>query len=719
MNDVCERRVEVAGPIAVPGRSCWRTARAERVGFLVDAAAYFRAFKAAALSARHSILIVGWDVNSRTQLEFPDAAPPEVPNELGPLLDYLARRREGLRINVLSWDSPLIYAPDREWVPQARFDWFTHPRLCFALDDQHPIGASHHQKIVVIDDSIAFVGGIDLTIGRWDEPDHKPIDPRRRNPDGSAYEPYHDVQVAVSGQAAEAIGHIARDRWLRATGQTLPPATASEIAWTQTLPVDLRDVDISIARTYPAWRGRSETREVEQLFLDSLASAKEAVYIENQYFTATRIGRVLVDRLAEEDCPEIVMVVPQEPTGWLEQTAMGIRQRWWFARLREADRHGRFRAYIPVVGEAGEVAVKVHAKVMAADSRLLRIGSANLNNRSLGLDSECDLAIEGAPGTSTSTSIQRFRDRLLAEHLHTSPHRVSQEAERRGSLIAAIEALRGPGRSLKPFPDTPLDDFDAAIAESELLDPSATWGPERIADELTGHTSERSTLRKALFRLAVVAVALLCLAALWRWGPLSAVADAAALAAWSERLRGEWMTSLALLAAYVVGGAVMFPILILIIATGLVLGPLVGLLVAATGSLLSALAGYGLGVILGRGTLARLSGGRLDRVSRHLARRGLLSVTLIRLLPLAPFTLVNMAAGASHIGFRDFVLGTMLGMAPGIVAITLFSGQLGEVMRAPSALNLGLLAALLLAILSVGIWSWRRFVRGRDGGARA
>jgi len=693
--------------------------RADRLAYLVDAAAYFRAFKTAALLARHSIFIVGWDVNSRTQLEFPEVARPGVPNELGPLLDHLARQRNGLQINVLSWDSPLIYAPDREWVPQARFDWFTHPRLCFALDNQHPFGASHHQKIVVIDDSIAFVGGIDLTAGRLDEPAHRPCDPRRRNADGTTYGPYHDIQVAVGGQAAEALGAIVRARWQRATGRTPPPARAAADLWPEGVPADLADFDVAIARTYPTWKGRSETREIEQLFLDSLTGARKTVYIENQYFTAACVAQTILERLAEPDCPEIVLVVPEEPTGWLEQTAMGIKQRFWLGRLREADRHGRFRVYMPVVGEAGDIGVKVHAKVMTADGRFLRIGSANLNNRSMGLDSECDLALEGQPGSAAAATIARFRDSLIAEHLGTSPECVAAELEARGSLIEAIESLRGAGRSLKPFPTVPADRIDTIVAESEFLDPPATLEPERTADELTGDASEQSMLRKALIRLAVVSVALLGFAALWRWGPLSTVADTATLAAWSEELRSEWMTSLALLAAYVIGGAVMFPILVLIVATGLILGPLVGLLVATTGSLLSALTGYGLGVILGRGTLARLSGGGLDRVSRHLARRGLLSVTLIRLLPLAPFALVNMAAGASHISFRDFMLGTMLGMAPGIVAITLFSGQLGEVLRAPSPLNIGLLVALILGILSVGIWSWRRFVRGRGGGLRA
>jgi phosphatidylserine/phosphatidylglycerophosphate/cardiolipin synthase-like enzyme len=344
--------------------------------------------------------------------------------------------------------------------------------LCFALDSQHPLGASHHQKIAVIDDCIAFVGGIDLTASRLDEPEHRPYDPRRRNPDGTSYPPYHDAQVAVDGPAAQALGQIARDRWTRATGQRLRPSEPSAECWPDGLGVDVEKVDVAIARTYPTWKRREETREVEKLFLDSLASARETVYIENQYFTAACVARVLVERLSQADCPEIVLVVPQEPTGWLEQTAMGIKQRYWMAGLREADRHGRFRVYMPVVGDNGEIGVKVHAKIMVADDRFLRIGSANLNNRSMGLDSECDLALEGEPGSPEATAITSLRDRLVAEHLGTSRERVAEEIGRHGSLIEAIEALRGPGRSLHPFPEVAPDSIDTVVAQSDLLDPA-------------------------------------------------------------------------------------------------------------------------------------------------------------------------------------------------------------------------------------------------------
>src|SRR5690606_33261766 len=151
-----------------------------------------------------------------------------------------------------------------------------------ALDDQHPLGASLHQKLVVIDDAVAFVGGIDLTIDRLDDPSHRPDDPRRCNADGSSYAPLHDVQAAVDGPAARALAAVARERWERATGTVLAPVEAESDPWPDELPVDIADAEVAIARTYPPWRGARAIREVERLHLASIAQARETIYIENQ-----------------------------------------------------------------------------------------------------------------------------------------------------------------------------------------------------------------------------------------------------------------------------------------------------------------------------------------------------------------------------------------------------------------------------------------------------
>ena len=96
----------------------------------------------------------------------------------------------------------------------------------FGFDDHHPVGASHHQKIVVVDDQLAFCGGIDLTGHRWDTSAHRPDEPARKTPLGKAYGPYHEVQAMVTGPAAASLGVLARDRW-RALGAERMPSVDS------------------------------------------------------------------------------------------------------------------------------------------------------------------------------------------------------------------------------------------------------------------------------------------------------------------------------------------------------------------------------------------------------------------------------------------------------------------------------------------------------------
>lgn len=120
----------------------------------------------------------------------------------------------------------------------------------FAIDGAHPLGSVHHQKIVVVDDAVAFCGGIDLTLDRWDTRAHEHVNRHRRTARRS-YGPRHDVGAAVDGAAARALGEQALARWQTATQQALAPVEARHSAWPGKLEPTLRNVDIGIALTLP------------------------------------------------------------------------------------------------------------------------------------------------------------------------------------------------------------------------------------------------------------------------------------------------------------------------------------------------------------------------------------------------------------------------------------------------------------------------------------
>src|SRR5262245_35323620 len=195
----------------IPGRNCYRAARARRVSLLVDGEAIFEAFVQAALRARRSIVIVGWDFHSRTELHH---GLDGVPGMLGDFLNFLAKRRRRLDIRVLTWDYPVLFAKGRELSPIYGLGWRPHRRVRLRYDDRAPVGASQHQKLVVIDGSLAFCGGLDLTRSRWDTKEHTPGDARRINEgDEAHYAPFHDTVMAMDGEAARVLEEIVRDRW--------------------------------------------------------------------------------------------------------------------------------------------------------------------------------------------------------------------------------------------------------------------------------------------------------------------------------------------------------------------------------------------------------------------------------------------------------------------------------------------------------------------------
>lgn len=311
-----------------PGRNCWRREHADRFKLLIDAADYFRVLRMALLNAQRSVYILGWDIDSRTVLA-PGVTDDGLPAQLGDLLHALAERQPDLQLHVLNWDYAMLYALEREWMMARKPGRPRNKRLHFRTDARHPVGASHHQKIVVIDDKLAFVGGLDLTRCRWDTPEHLPDHPLRRDPDGRPYAPFHDVQAMVDGDAARALGELARRRWSLAgyAERRVPAQDAlalpAEDPWPQGVEPDLCDLQVGISRTEPAYEGRPGVFEVRELYLDAIAGAQECLFFENQYFTSNVLSEAIGARLREPQGPEVAVISPQTQSGWLEQATMG------------------------------------------------------------------------------------------------------------------------------------------------------------------------------------------------------------------------------------------------------------------------------------------------------------------------------------------------------------------------------------------------------------
>ena len=194
-----------AKSILVEGDTVWQIVTADRLAFLIDPAEYFAALHEALGRAQRSVMILAWVIHSQLRLVRNGDADDQ-PAKLVEFLTYLVEKRPDLHIRIACWDHSLIYTLDREMLTQVRMGWATPERLHFELDSHHPPGASLHEKVVVIDDEVAFLGGIDAGRYRWDTSAHEPDDPRRVAPTGESYPPFHDLQTVVGGPAARVLG---------------------------------------------------------------------------------------------------------------------------------------------------------------------------------------------------------------------------------------------------------------------------------------------------------------------------------------------------------------------------------------------------------------------------------------------------------------------------------------------------------------------------------
>ena len=691
-----------SGPLLSPGRNCWRIEHASRLGFLVDGSEYFTAVRAALKEARREIFVLGWDIDSRMWL-VPGGAADGFPDPLKEFLNALVAARPELNVYVLSWDFALLFALEREWLGRLKFGWTTRPRLHFQFDDHHPTGASHHQKLVVVDDRLAFVSGLDLTRNRWDTPGHLPADPLRHNADGAPYAPFHDVGIVVDDAVAGALGELARERWHRATGRRVQaPAAAGTASWPPTVPIALNDVAVAIVRTEPEFDGLLAIAETRQMHLDAIAAARKKIFAENQYFTSSVIADAFEARLAEPDGPEIVVISPMTQSGWLEVSTMGVLRARVHRRLVRADTHHRYRMYCPWLGETADPSARclnVHSKVLAIDDDFLSIGSANLSVRSMNLDTECNLAIEARGEPRVRAAIAALRARLLGEHLDRDHAAVAAALEREGTMIGAIDALRGEGRSLRPLGVTAEDEWASVLADQPMIDPAEPIDVESVVSGVVAR-HERKPASGRVVLLALLLFALFALALAWRYTPLHEWVNVRSLVEVSDSFASSPLAPVIVVGGFVLAGLIVMPVTMLIAATGIVFGPWLGMLYSLIGATLSAVFVYAIGRRLGRDTVRRFAGRRINDLSRRIARRGLTAMIVVRMLPLAPFSIINLVAGASHLAFRDFVLGTVLGIAPGTIVIVFFVDRIVAAVRHPGPLTFALLA--IVAGIAIG-----------------
>jgi phospholipase D1/2 len=449
-------------PIVEEPRNVFAIAEADQSALLIDACVYYQTVYRALEQAQHYAVLSGWQFDSGVPLlRGKDAERATRPVTLLKFLHALCEERPELTIYLLAWDFSVAYLSEREWLQGIKFTYSTNPRVRFEWDEHPVAGASHHQKFVVVDGAVGFLGGIDICDARWDDCDHREHNPQRVNLEGEPCKPYHDVQAALTGDAVRPLIDVFVDRWQRATGDGLKLELASagarsrfdlaRLSQGHAQPVGCKLAAFS--RTQQDERARpAEVCEIRELLSDALKAAERLIYAETQYFTSRSIAAVLLERMQNDRLPklEIVLCMPHGADSPKEKLALGDTQEAVLYALRETARqtgHELRLLYSASRAEDGcEIPTFIHAKLLIVDDQLLMVGSPNLTERSMGLDTEIAVTWyrDGEhEDQDTRHCVRNVRTRLLGEHAGVD----ANEFEMESGLCAKIDDLIASGKS--------------------------------------------------------------------------------------------------------------------------------------------------------------------------------------------------------------------------------------------------------------------------------
>ena len=360
------------------------------VEVLIDGAEALPRIAAEIESARSHVHIAGWHVAPWFALTRDGTR-----QELRSLLEEIAER---IDVRVLVWaGSPLpLFHPDRGDVGGVRHAFEHGSRIRFATDAKERPMHCHHEKLVIVDDRVAFVGGIDLTDyagDRWDTSAHV-----ARGAVG-----WHDAALRLRGPIVADVADHFRLRWREITGDALPAPSA---------PATAGDVELQFVRTVPERIYDAVPRgdfRILEAYTRALRSAQKLVYLENQFYWSSEIAEILEHKMTHPPSDEfrLVLVLPVDPNDGGDDT------RGQLADLLECDRHrGRVLACsLTALGDLGPCPVYVHAKIGIVDDRWFTLGSANLNEHSLFNDTEVNIV------TCDRALARATRIKLWAEHL--------------------------------------------------------------------------------------------------------------------------------------------------------------------------------------------------------------------------------------------------------------------------------------------------------------
>lgn len=696
-----------------PEKNCWRSSEAEFAALLIDCENFYRAIHNAICKAKHSIFIIGWDIDSRIRLlRGEEERNSPWPSVISDLLARKASENPQLNVYLLRWDSSLSFFTKRELLLKEVWDQKTPDNVHTWLDGSIPMGGCQHQKVIVVDDEVAFSGGMDIAVQRWDSRDHPVVELEREDENG-IYSPLHDVQSVMAGPVVAQFAELVRWRWDRVADVRSAPMRQLERrrldapppAWPDGVSPLFRQIPCAIARTIPFMDDVPPVQEVRHMFLDLIQSAEDFIYLENQFASRQEIAEALNARLKTCKKLRVLIISTYRPKSTFECEAYWASRIDFKSILEDGiETHRVQMLYSSAYDEEGNFAHKrIHSKVSVFDDKYLVVGSSNLSNRSMSLDTECDLVFS-ADNDQHRRQILYARNDLIGEHSGRTPEQVEKTLAGKRGLEKLLKPTGKYAYRLNEVEDELFTDKSLQLVMQPFSDPE-----EPMLPPLPMLNGRRFFLgnpsRKLVMLGTLVGVTLLMVGLAWLAQHYIPGFSAEEVRALLEQSRGTWWGLPVVCLVYVIAGIFFFPVTVLSVAVAAVFGPVWGPLYGICGALLSAALLFGVGHLLGLKGLRKLGGAKVRTIDEKFRRSGIIGVAAVRLLPIAPYSLVNLVAGISSITLLQFMGGTFLGMFPTMIAKGLVGDSLTQIFVNPSPLSVAYLVGGILAWVGIAVVS--------------
>ncbi len=409
----------------------------------MDSQNYYQAFLECSKKAGQSLHIAGWEIDARMLID-PTNQRPDL--SFRQFLNQISDKV--VDIHLLSWKAPFYLRFGRERFAGLKWKLKASSKIKFTHNRYPYFFGSFHEKIAIIDQKCAFMGGIDIAKMRWDTCGHEVINECRRDWNGKYYNPIHDLQFVLSGPIIKDFSEFIQKRSEKNLFFTQQSPSISTPLWPDSFSPEIHHIKGAISRT----DAKERVYEIEDLYVDAIRSAEKFILIENQYFSHHGIIRELANQLQKKEGPEVVIILPINYRGKFERAIYLTQRNRAMKTLKASDHYGRLRFYYPE-NSSPQNFIVVHSKYMVVDNTFITLGSANLNYRSMRVDREINLGIDGHSKGGIQQFIERSVSRVMADHLGIEESEFLRTFNEKESFIKTIETLRN--NNLKTLNEIP------------------------------------------------------------------------------------------------------------------------------------------------------------------------------------------------------------------------------------------------------------------------